>query len=125
MIPAVGSPPGCTIDNDLDITRPQQQHHNPPAWASLGAGAISGAALWAMVYPIDVLKSKIQAGRELDYSCFSRGLKTLLSSSHLPSAMYKGLMPCLVRGATVNAIMFLAFEQTKTLLHGLTVADGG
>lgn len=104
------------------VPAPSSLQHPPPptpAWASLAAGAMSGAALWATVYPLDVLKSKIQAGRELDYSCFSRGLRTLVSSTRLPSDLYRGLAPCLVRGAAVNAVMFLAFEQTKALLHGL------
>lgn len=80
---------------------------------SLGYGATAGYALWGSIYPIDVVKSKIQTDSldpsKRQYSgmvdCFKKtwraqGIKGFTG----------GLTPTLVRSPFANGATFVAFE---------------
>lgn len=85
-----------------------------PLWA-VGSGMIAGYALWFSVYPIDVVKSKIQSGAGV-YSgmvdCFSKTWK-----NQGLKGFTNGLIPTLVRSPFANGATFLFFELTMRALQ--------
>ena len=74
-------------------------------------------ACWAVVLPIDVIKSKLQTQsmRYPEYSGILDCARKLYMREGLP-AMYKGLLPCLVRAMPANGTAFLLYEQTSKAL---------
>jgi len=93
-----------------------------PAWVTMTAGAAAGTCLWLVVYPVDAIKSRIQAtggggGGEHPGGSF---LKTLATSvrDEGPLALYRGLSPTLLRTVPASAVMFLTVERVATLLSG-------
>ncbi|KAI6181714.1 hypothetical protein M3Y98_00858700 [Aphelenchoides besseyi] len=78
-------------------------------------GGLSGVAYWTSIYPIDVLKSRIQV----------YGSGTLLTTFlHLIredgiSALFKGLFPTVCRSFISNGALLLTYENTKRLFYYL------
>eukprot|EP00775_Hariotina_reticulata_P007709 gene7709-7908_t len=72
---------------------------------------MAGAIAWASVYPLDVVKSRIQAlpAKECPHTT---AWQCALSSwrSEGPRAFTKGLGATMSRGFLVNAAIFVSFE---------------
>ncbi|KAL9182761.1 hypothetical protein ACHAXT_004040 [Thalassiosira profunda] len=88
------------------------------AWAASAlAGGISGAWTWAIIYPFDVIKSRIQTSpleRHLQ-----KGMVTVASDivrEHGWRHMFRGLGVTLCRAFPVNAIIFPVYEYVLVLL---------
>jgi solute carrier family 25 carnitine/acylcarnitine transporter 20/29 len=88
--------------------------------ACVVAGGTAGALSWGIVYPIDLLKSRIQA-LPLDAS------KTESSLGHVARsvvkrggwrALYRGLGITLLRAFPVNGIIFCVYEYSLSKLIG-------
>ncbi|KAI8916694.1 mitochondrial carrier domain-containing protein [Powellomyces hirtus] len=88
-------------------------------WKQCAYGATAGYALWLSVYPIDVVKSKLQTdGFEKETRQY-RGMvdcarKTLAQEGM--KGLYRGFWACMARAAPVNAATFVAYEATMNLL---------
>ncbi|BEI83229.1 hypothetical protein CcaverHIS002_0310970 [Cutaneotrichosporon cavernicola] len=88
---------------------------------SLGYGAIAGYALWASIYPLDVVKSKLQTDsldpKKRVYSgmvdCFR---KTWRAQGW--RGFTGGLEPTLIRSPFANGATFVAFELAMRLMGG-------
>ncbi|XKL67771.1 hypothetical protein PGB90_003262 [Kerria lacca] len=82
------------------------------------AGAVSGIALWSVIYPIDAVKSRIQASKE-KYSpeLWKYILKICKQEGFL--ILYSGLSPTLIRTIPASAAMFLCYEWTKKILYNI------
>jgi len=95
----------------------EQQQKKLNTGGVIFAGGLAGITLWLATFPIDMIKTKIQADNlqrpsfKGMYDCFVKtyqtgGLKTF----------YKGLSPCLLRAVPVNGATFLAYETASQLL---------
>ena len=89
-----------------------------PAWSMLAAGATAGVLSWLLALPVDVIKSQVQSA-PLDAPASDTRI------AHVAARLYKqggipiffrGLVPCLVRAAPVNAVTFLGFEWAHAIL---------
>mmetsp|Transcript_35954 Transcript_35954/g.93548 ORF Transcript_35954/g.93548 Transcript_35954/m.93548 type:complete len:277 (-) Transcript_35954:158-988(-) len=80
--------------------------HSSEVSRTLLAGGTAGVITWASVYPIDVIKSRIQTGREWNIREMWRS-----------GALYRGALPCLIRAFPVNAVTFFVYNNTKKLLN--------
>jgi hypothetical protein len=72
--------------------------------ATLLAGGAAGVASWASIYPLDVVKSRVQAapGRYAGWvDCARQSVR-----SEGWSVLTRGLSACLLRAALVNAAIF-------------------
>ena len=72
--------------------------------ATLLAGGAAGVASWASIYPLDVLKSRLQAspGRYAGlWDCARRSVR-----DEGWGVLSRGLTACLLRAAVVNAAIF-------------------
>ena len=84
------------------------------------SGAIGGFGMWLPVYPVDVVKSKLQTDA---FELTSRRYRSTWDCVRKTfqaegiAGFYRGFGPCLVRAAPVNAGTFLAFELAMRLLN--------
>lgn len=79
------------------------------------SGAIGGMALWALAFPADVIKSRIQISGT---GTFGTVFFDILKNEGIP-ALYKGLTPTLIRTCSASSCLFIAYESTKRFLHSL------
>ncbi|KAH8549359.1 mitochondrial carrier domain-containing protein [Umbelopsis sp. PMI_123] len=82
-------------------------------------GALSGYAMWGMMYPLDIIKSKLQTD-SLDVS--KRQYRSAIDCARQVLAtegvkgFFRGFGPCMLRAAPVNAVTFLGFETAMRVL---------
>ena len=86
----------------------------------LVAGGMCGIATWAIHFPIDSVKSLVQADA-LEGGKYSGMVDAARQNLARPGGwknFYKGYVPCLLRGFPCNAATFVAFEGTMGLIGG-------
>eukprot|EP00934_Nitzschia_sp_Nitz4_P002687 Nitzschia sp. Nitz4//scaffold264_size26629//24865//25954//NITZ4_008241-RA/size26629-augustus-gene-0.3-mRNA-1//1//CDS//3329544818//2677//frame0 len=92
------------------------------AWAASAlAGGITGASTWLMIYPFDVIKTKIQT-LPIDTPLEKRRILTVGSEivqKHGISALFRGLNITVFRAFPVNAIIFPVYEFTLLQIASL------
>ncbi|XP_026848338.1 mitochondrial ornithine transporter 1 [Drosophila persimilis] len=79
------------------------------------AGAIGGVCLWTSTFPADVIKSRIQV-KNLNASMYAVGREIVQREGVL--ALYRGLLPSVLRTIPATATLFVVYEYTKRALHG-------
>lgn len=87
------------------------------AWKLFCTGGFSGYFYWGPWYPIDAIKSKLQADSFSNprFNGFIDCAKKTLASEGL-AGFYKGFWPCMLRAFPVNATTFLAYELTMRVI---------
>jgi len=84
----------------------------------MACGAMGGFGMWIPVYPVDVIKSKLQTdgfGKDAKY----QGIVDCIAKTYRADGVrgfYRGFTPCLLRAAPVNASTFMAFELAMRVL---------
>lgn len=84
----------------------------------LTAGAAGGLGYWLSCYPLDVIKSKVQLAPQPP----QRGLGYIAAEFNEivakggPSALFRGIVPSLIRAVPAAAVTFLGYEITKEAL---------
>ncbi|TFK74289.1 mitochondrial carrier [Pluteus cervinus] len=84
-------------------------------------GAAAGYALWFVIYPIDMIKSRMQtdgftAATGRKYSSTLDCVRTVWRTEGL-NAFTRGLTPTLIRSPFANGATFLGFEMASRLLN--------
>nr|XP_043065809.1 mitochondrial ornithine transporter 1 [Drosophila bipectinata] len=74
------------------------------------AGAIGGVCLWTSTFPADVIKSRIQV-KNLNESMFAVGSDIVRREGVM--ALYRGLLPSVLRTIPATATLFVTYEYTK------------
>ena len=97
-------PPGGSVE-DLSV------------WKLLVSGGMAGYAYWLPWYPIDAIKSKLQADSLANpkYSGILDCLAQTVKSEGV-RGLYRGFLPCMLRAFPANAATFLTFESMMRLL---------
>jgi len=82
-----------------------------PLMLIMAYGALSGTLLWFGTYPLDVIKSRIQADNIDDrkYKSILQTFRSIVKENGV-ERLYRGLSPCLVRAPFTNGATFLTFE---------------
>lgn len=81
------------------------------------SGGLAGISYWTLVYPIDTIKSRLQADSinnpkyKNSLDCF---LKTLKECG--VSQLYKGYILCAIRAFPINVALIFGFETTMKLI---------
>lgn len=87
------------------------------ATALVVSGGLAGVGFWASVYPIDVIKTRIQT--DSDVKPRYRGMvdcaRQMVRAEGI-GALYKGVGPCLARAFPANGVTFLVFEWMRGIL---------
>ena len=81
----------------------------------LFAGGMGGVFNWLAIFPIDVIKSRLQTAPEGRYLGMVDCFKKIVSQEGY-AALFKGLTPTLIRSFPANAACFLGFEMTLRLI---------
>jgi solute carrier family 25 carnitine/acylcarnitine transporter 20/29 len=86
---------------------------------SITYGALAGLAFWIPSFPIDVIKTKLQADsiKAPKYLGALDCARQTWRESGL-RAFYKGFTPCFLRAAPVNAATFVVYEWASQALKG-------
>jgi solute carrier family 25 (mitochondrial carnitine/acylcarnitine transporter), member 20/29 len=90
-----------------------------PAWSMLAAGAVAGVLSWLLALPVDVVKSRVQAA-PVDAPPSSTRILAVAARLYAEGGVpifFRGLVPCLVRAAPVNAVTFVGFEMAHQLIQ--------
>ena len=88
-----------------------------PLLASIFAGGIAGSLSWAIVYPVDLIKSRIQA-LPLDCTKVDRSIPriaTTIVRNDGWKALYRGFGITVLRAFPVNAVILTAHSELRTL----------
>lgn len=80
------------------------------------AGGTGGAVFWTMLFPADVVKSRIQVG-SLNDNMFVLIFRIIRQEGI--GALYNGLTPTLVRAIPATATMFVTIEYSKKWMYYL------
>ena len=83
------------------------------------AGSVGGLSYWIGTYPIDSIKSAIQADDvrkdKRRYSGVADAARGMWAEGGV-KRFFKGITPCLMRAAPANAVCFLLYEKSIKLL---------
>ncbi|KAI7908097.1 mitochondrial carrier domain-containing protein [Cokeromyces recurvatus] len=90
-----------------------------PTWKVCAFGAAAGYAMWFTIYPMDAIKSKIQTDgfdtHTRQYSSTLDCARKTFAKEGVPG-FFRGIGPCLLRAAPVNAVTFMGFEMAMRVL---------
>lgn len=83
------------------------------------AGGVGGASFWAFVYPMDVIKTRLQTQNVFNpqYSGILDCTRKLLAEGGWRS-LFRGFGPCMLRSFPANSAAFTAYELVKAQLAG-------
>jgi len=80
------------------------------------SGGIAGVALWCLIFPADVVKSRLQVtGAKTPMVTM---LKDITRNEGI-GALYNGLTPTVVRTFPATGALFLAYEYSKKWMHSI------
>jgi len=83
--------------------------------SSFWAGGLAGMSSWAAIYPIDVVKSKIQVSDSYSKVSFVKMMADLYKEKGIRH-LYRGLGPTMARAFPVNAVVFPTYELSLYLM---------
>ena len=88
--------------------------------ASLLSGGMAGVLSWALIIPLDVVKSQVQADyRRERFTSAWQCAKNIYNTQGL-KAFGTGFQACAVRAFIVNAVIFAIHKQSLELLNNLS-----
>ena len=81
------------------------------------AGGLAGIAYWALVFPLDTLKTRIQTDspHKPAYSGMLDCARKVVRAEGL-AGLFKGWQPCFARAVPANAALFLCYEIVHSRL---------
>ncbi|EGC36429.1 hypothetical protein DICPUDRAFT_151115 [Dictyostelium purpureum] len=90
-----------------------------PAWVAIGAGGCAGMSFWASIYPMDVIKTRIQTQPDHLPQQYTGVIQcaTKLYREEGISVFFRGFGATILRSFPTSAMNFLMYETTKNLLH--------
>lgn len=78
-------------------------------------GGICSCMAWLTVWPLDVVKSRVQAG--ITDGGAKESILETLKALHRSKALYSGLAPGLTRSFFANGLSMMAYKHVETLLR--------
>ncbi|KAF2074033.1 hypothetical protein CYY_004647 [Polysphondylium violaceum] len=105
-----------TTNNNNSTTR---KHQPLPAWVAVGAGGTAGMSFWFSIYPMDVIKTRIQTQPEHLPPKYKGVIDCAIKIYREEgiNTFFRGFLPTLLRSFPTSAVNFLMYETTKDLLH--------
>lgn len=80
------------------------------------AGGVAGTTLWTIIFPADVIKSRLQvSGATTPMITMARQI--VKNEGFL--ALYNGLLPTVIRTFPATGALFFAYEYSKKFMHKL------
>ncbi|XP_034242765.1 mitochondrial basic amino acids transporter-like [Thrips palmi] len=96
-----------------------------PTWRLLLAGGMAGTISWVITYPVDVVKSRVQADGANGSPRYQGALHCLRVSlsAEGPAFLFRGLSSTILRAFPTNAATFAAVAWTMRLLQDEQLHD--
>jgi solute carrier family 25 carnitine/acylcarnitine transporter 20/29 len=79
------------------------------------AGGTAGVAMWSLIIPPDVLKSRLQSAPSGTYSGLFDCLRKTIAQDGV-AALWKGFGPAMARAFPANAATFLGVEASRKVM---------
>jgi len=105
----------------------KENSHKPPTWHSLIGGGMGGLVFWTVMYPVDMIKTRVQIDSvqhviQQQHASQHNCVKYLSSwetmkQIHTESGVlgfFSGYKSAIVRAIIVNAVVFATYEQVKS-----------
>ncbi|KAJ2311302.1 Fe(2+) transporter, partial [Coemansia sp. RSA 2702] len=84
----------------------------------LVAGAAAGIMEHSVMYPVDIVKTRMQVvGSTTMYSGVAQALRSISTTEGMRS-LYRGVMSVVLGAGPAHAVYFATYEQTKKVLAG-------
>ncbi|KAK1130956.1 hypothetical protein K0M31_017261 [Melipona bicolor] len=97
-----------------ELLRKPDESRNDIGWQkTMVAGAVGGSVLWLVIFPADVVKSRIQV-KNLKTPALVV-MKDIIRNEGI-SSLYNGLKPTLIRTVPATATLFVTYEYTKKIM---------
>ncbi|KAF0683395.1 Aste57867_24519 [Aphanomyces stellatus] len=87
--------------------------------AVLTCGGLAGATGWSLVFPVDVVKSRMQIGNNVTF----RGAVTSVRQTCGPRGFYRGWSAAVLRAFPANGCLFLGVEMTHRLFDNIASGE--
>ncbi|RIA94505.1 mitochondrial carrier domain-containing protein [Glomus cerebriforme] len=125
LIPAlVGVFPYAAVDmsvyESLKLAYIKHEKKEASSFVSLGCGMISGSIGASIVYPLALVRTRLQAqgtpGHPQTYTGVFDVIKRTYKNERL-RGFYKGLLPALVKVVPAAAITYMVYDKTKSKLE--------
>eukprot|EP01083_Nonionella_stella_P014341 40316_1 len=85
-------------------------------WKIFASGASAGVGCWVVTYPIDVVKTRIQAAPPGTYeSMIQASVSIYRQGGH--RVFWNGLMPTIYRAAALHSAIFLVYERALSSIE--------
>lgn len=121
-VPAVSGYFGAYEAARLGFLAPGQKLEELENWKLLVAGSLGGFAYWAFTYPIDVVKSAMQADSivksERRFKSTPDCFRQLYAEGGI-TRFFKGVAPCILRAAPANATCFFLYQKSAQWLANM------
>ncbi|KAF7403708.1 hypothetical protein HZH68_006502 [Vespula germanica] len=105
---------GYEVTREL-LAKPNQKRDDIGWQKTMIAGAVGGTVLWLVIFPADVVKSRIQVQNLKTPALVV--MKDIIKQEGI-GALYNGLKPTLIRTIPATAMLFITYEYSKKLIHG-------
>ncbi|XP_017859144.1 PREDICTED: congested-like trachea protein [Drosophila arizonae] len=99
-----------------DLARRHSKTGSITPTSTIFAGGMAGIAFWSLAVPFDVLKSRLQSAPEGTYQHGIRSVFKELMAKEGPKALYRGVLPILIRAFPSTAAVFVGVELANDLL---------
>ncbi|CAF4954749.1 unnamed protein product [Pieris macdunnoughi] len=96
------------------LAKPGQSKDDIGFLKTMIAGAVGGCVLWTVIFPSDVIKSRIQISNKKQ-KFLTVGMDIVRNEGAL--ALFNGLKPTLVRTIPATAVLFVIYEYSKKFMH--------
>ncbi|KAL2726461.1 mitochondrial ornithine transporter 1 [Vespula squamosa] len=104
---------GYEVTREL-LAKPNQKRDDIGWQKTMIAGAVGGTVLWLVIFPADVVKSRIQVQNLKTPALVV--MKDIIQQEGI-GALYNGLKPTLIRTVPATAMLFITYEYSKKLIH--------
>ncbi|CAL7937079.1 unnamed protein product [Xylocopa violacea] len=95
------------------LAKPNESRDDIGWQKTMVAGAVGGSVLWLVIFPADVVKSRIQV-KNLKTPALTV-MKDIIRNEGI-SSLYNGLKPTLIRTVPATATLFVTYEYTKKFM---------
>jgi len=90
--------------------------------ALFSMGGLAGSLYWALLFPADVIKSKMQSDvvkkSDRKYKSILQSAGSLYKQGGL-KVFYRGFLPCMLRSTPANGIMLMTVDKVRNYIEAL------
>ncbi|XP_017879395.1 mitochondrial ornithine transporter 1 [Ceratina calcarata] len=110
---------GYEVTREL-LAKPNQSRDEIGWQKTMVAGAVGGTVLWLVIFPADVVKSRIQI-KNIKTPALTV-MRDIVRNEGI-SSLYNGLKPTLIRTIPATATLFVTYEYSKRFMLNLFEAS--